>query len=183
MPLLISHSLAAGVIYTTLDEDGDLRGWRRLLIAIGLANAPDLDLLPGLLLGDPNRFHRGASHSLVIALGLGLLVGIVAWRTHRWHWRLRGELVSGLYQTALIVSLLLGSHVVLDALTADPTPPVGEQMMWPITDAWVQFYPLFERADRVAGPASASEFLRSLVSKHNARAMALEVVLVGPLLL
>ena len=183
MPLPISHSLAAGAIYTAMDADGDLRGWRRLLMAIGLANAPDLDLLPGLLAGDPNRFHRGASHSLIIAVGVGLVVAAVAWYARRWEWRLRGNLPSGLYGTALNVALLVGSHVLLDALTTDPSPPVGEQMLWPVSDAWIQFYPLFERADKVVGQASAGEFLRSLVSMHNARAMVLEVVLVGPFLL
>jgi hypothetical protein len=47
----MGHSPAAGVIYATLDEDGTLRGWRRLLVAVELANAADLDLLPGLLVG------------------------------------------------------------------------------------------------------------------------------------
>jgi len=183
VPLPMGHSLAAGVIYATLDEDGTLRGWRRLLVAVGLANTADLDLLPGLFVGDPNRFHRGASHSLITAAVVGLLVAAVAWRTHRWEWRLRGELLRGPYQTALVVGLLLGSHVLLDAFTADPSVLVGEQMLWPVSDAWIQIYPLFERADKMAGRATASEFFGSLISMHNARAMALEMVLVGPLLL
>ncbi len=183
MPLPISHSLAGAAIYTALDEDGGGGGWRRLLMAIGLANAPDLDLVPGLFVGDPNRFHRGASHSLITALVLGLLLAWVAWLMRGWQWRLRGGLLSGPYQTAFIVALLLGSHVLLDAFTADLSLPIGEQMWWPVSDAWVQFYPLFERADRMAGPATAGEFGRSLVSVHNARAMVMQLVLLGPFLL
>ena len=183
VPLPIGHSLAAGVIYTTLDEDGTLRGWRRLLIAVGLANAADLDLLPGMLIGDPNRFHRGASHSLITAVAVGLLVAAIAWRMRRWEWKLRGDLLRGPYQTAWMVALMLGSHVLLDAFTADPSAPVGQQILWPVSMAWMQIYPLFERADKIVGPATAGEFLRSLISMHNLRAMALEVVFVGPLLL
>ncbi len=183
MPLPISHSLAGAAVYTAFDQDGGSGGWRRLVIAISVANAPDLDLLPGLLIGDPNRFHRGASHSLITALGVGLLFGWLAWLTRGWEWRLRGHRLRGPYQTAFIVAVLLASHVLLDAFTTDPSPPAGEQMLWPLSDAWVQLYPLFDRADKVSGPASASEFVRSLLSMHNARAMGRELVLVGPFLL
>lgn len=80
-----------------------------------------------------------------------MVVAAVAWYARRWEWRLRGDLPSRLYGTALIVALLLGSHVLLAALTADPSPPVGEQMLWPISAVWIHFYPLFERVDKVVG--------------------------------
>lgn len=61
MSLPVSHSLAGAAIDSVADADGRLGEWRRLLLAVALANAPGLDLVPGLIRGDPNRFHHGAT--------------------------------------------------------------------------------------------------------------------------
>ena len=52
-----------------IDADGTWVGWPRLLLAIVLANAADLDMIPGILVGEPNRYHHvGFSHSLLFAV-------------------------------------------------------------------------------------------------------------------
>ncbi len=48
--------------------------------AILAANAPDLDFLPGLLLDQPFRFHRGLTHSLMAACVFSGIVYLLARR-------------------------------------------------------------------------------------------------------
>src|ERR1044071_7547790 len=63
MPSPVGHSLAGLIAYQIAPEiDGMARG-RVVALYLLAANAPDLDFLPGLIVGDPNRFHHGISHS------------------------------------------------------------------------------------------------------------------------
>jgi len=179
MPLPISHSLAGASIFWALDRDGTARHRGRLLAAVVAANAPDFDLLPGLLIGDPNRFHHGPSHSLftgvVLAFSLAWLLG------PRRCWPLRPGWPRGVAATALMLALCWGSHILLDSLTYDPSPPVGVPMLWPLTPDRVSIAPLFARADKMPGPGSAGAFVSSLLSAHNARAAGVELLALGPL--
>lgn len=85
------------------------RGW--LVVGALLGASPDLDFLPGLLIGDAARFHHGVSHSLALALVVACLAWLVASRD-RGPW-------------ALSAGSAYASHLLLDALTHDPSPPVG----------------------------------------------------------
>ena len=182
MPLPIAHSLLGGAVCVASDRDGTMAGYGRLALAVVLANGADLDYLPGMLVGDPHRFHRMASHSL----GWAILVALVAaWLVRQgWirAWPLRPGWPSGALGTALIVGLLWASHIVLDSLNADYSEPVGVMMFWPLSTVWVPAIPIFYNVDKIAGPASPWAFARSLVSMHNLRAALLEVALLGPVL-
>jgi len=182
MPLPIAHSLLGGVVCVASDRDGAAAGYGRFALAVVLANGADLDYLPGMLLGDPHRFHRMAAHSL----GWAILVGVLAaWLVRRgWvrAWPLRPGWPSGAAGTGMMVALLWASHVLLDSLNADYTAPVGVMMFWPLSDVWVPAIPLFYNIDKIAGQASPWAFARSLVTAHNLRAALLEVALMGPLL-
>ena len=69
MPLPVAHSLAGLAVFKGLDADGTLLAWRRLLAAVVIANIADLDLVPGIFAGEPNRYHHvGFSHSAVSAM-------------------------------------------------------------------------------------------------------------------
>jgi len=183
MPLPVAHALAGATLYKGLDADGRWVAWRRLLLAVVLANAADLDMIPGILLGEPNRYHHvGFSHSLLFALAAGLLVGAVLaaagkgwplWRGPRPQWA----------ATALMVGLLLASHVVLDSLTHDTRIPVGVPMFWPVYGGAVQIYPWFFDVAKLGGEGSPLEFVTSLLAVHNLKGMAFEVLMLGPLLL
>jgi len=61
---------------STLALSGPRRA-RARLVALGalVGAAPDLDFLPGLVLGDPARFHHGPTHSL----GFALLAALATW--------------------------------------------------------------------------------------------------------
>ena len=43
-----------------------MTGWYLLILIAGVA--PDFDFLPGILIGDPNRFHHGPTHSILAGI-------------------------------------------------------------------------------------------------------------------
>lgn len=101
-----------------------LQGWRGAAAFVLLANLPDLDFVIGYLLaGDVHRFHSGASHSLLAALLLGLLLGRFAPAGER------GPL-------SIWICTALASHVLVD-LFAGPgfgQPSYGVPLLWPLLD-------------------------------------------------
>jgi inner membrane protein len=94
-----------------------------LLVFAVLANAPDLDFVPGLLAGDLNRYHHGPSHSLLWALGFALWAALLA----RW----RGVRLSRAGWAAAAAAVL--SHLVADVFCQDRSPPFGIPLWWPVS--------------------------------------------------
>lgn len=84
MPSPVGHTLAGlcGYVVAQGHVAPDRRGWL-LTGSVVLANLPDLDFLPGLLLGDPMYFHRQGRHSITTAIIVGLVVSALAMR---WKW-------------------------------------------------------------------------------------------------
>jgi membrane-bound metal-dependent hydrolase YbcI (DUF457 family) len=127
--------------------------------------APDLDFIPGLILGEPSRFHQTLSHSLggslVLALVLGgaARVGFPGGRGWRW---------SGLF-----LLFILG-HLFLDFFTQDPRPPVGFPFFWPFSDRLltspIPVFPYLFRDPALPGFWS-----------HNLGALLVETLLLFPL--
>jgi inner membrane protein len=119
----VAHSLTAIVVYTIVHRR--LPSWRDgvIWLYVVAANLPDFDFLPGLLIGDPERFHRGASHSLAFAL----VCGLAAYAFTRW--REKPNAVG----SSVLATTLVGSHVLIDWLTRDSSAPVGIPALWPLT--------------------------------------------------
>lgn len=180
MPLPAAHALAGAAVYAALDEDGSLRPNRRLVLAMVVANAPDLDLVPGMWLGDPNRFHHGLTHTLLAAVVVGLLAAAGA-RSRDGGWPVRLGPSSAVAGAFVMVASAWASHIVLDVFTHDPSPPVGVPALWPLLDERFSLGPVFLRAEKVAGPASGTEFLLSLMTPHNLVALARETLILLPL--
>jgi membrane-bound metal-dependent hydrolase YbcI (DUF457 family) len=182
MPLPVAHSLAAATLYEGLDADGGARAWPRLLLAVVISNAPDLDLIPGIIAGEPNRYHHvGFSHSLLFAVAAGLAVGLLAAAAGK-AWPLRFGRWQGGLGTALMVGGLLASHVLLDAFNRDFRPPPGVPMFWPLADAYVNIYPWFYEVAKLGGQGGPLEFVLSLMTVHNLVAMAFEALTLAPFL-
>lgn len=138
-----------------------------LWLAVVSASAPDLDFLPGLLLGNEALFHRGAGHSLGGACLYGLLV-LLAARVLTGSWK-------GALHPALLASGLYLSHLVLDLIGHDPGPPHGIQFFWPFSDSYtVSPHTIFPNLDR--HPFDWSVIPRALP------VVAVEVLLLAPLL-
>jgi inner membrane protein len=98
------------------------RCWTAILFFALLALLPDADVVL-VALGMPDRGaagHRGATHSLVTALVIGVAGGIVAWRLG---W-------NGV-RTAVAITIALASHGLLDALAKGGR---GIPLFWPISE-------------------------------------------------
>ncbi len=82
---------------------------------------PDIDVIGfamGVRYGDPWG-HRGATHSMAMAVAVGLAIGAIAARLNR-----PGS------RTALVASAVLASHALLDTMTDGG---LGCALLWPIS--------------------------------------------------
>jgi inner membrane protein len=112
----IAVGLAAGRLY----EKGERRA-KTLALFVGLSLLPDADVIGfrlGVAYADPFG-HRGASHSFLFAVGMGLLLGLL--------WRAQGR---ELWRTFLFVTATVASHGVLDTLT---NGGLGVGLLWPFS--------------------------------------------------
>ena len=139
--------------------------WAALLIFA--ANAPDLDFVPGILVGEPDRFHHGPAHSLGGALIFSALVWVLARQVRP--------------KQALPIALLLGlgfmSHLFLDMCSMDTRAPNGVPLFWPLSSTYIMLpVPVFMDIQR---NTAASNFFTSLISKHNLQAITWEFVVMG----
>jgi hypothetical protein len=111
----IGHLLAGAAIGTLMSRGSNLP---RAIVIGGLAAiAADFDFIPGILIGNPGRFHHAQSHSVTFAVLAGIVAGLVATQSRlRW---------------ALLVGLGYASHLILDFLTFDDSVPQGIPILWP----------------------------------------------------
>ncbi len=171
MPSTIGHSIAGYVIYRAVSE-GSLRlEWRRFFLYCICSNLPDLDFIPGFLLGAPNKFHHGVSHSLGFAFGFGFCMSFILLFVKN----------QSILRSFVIFFGLYFSHVLLDLLSYDSSPPYGVPVLWPITDNYY-ISPISVFSDIQRGQASET-FIRSLFSLHNFLAILIEAVILLPLVI
>jgi membrane-bound metal-dependent hydrolase YbcI (DUF457 family) len=83
-----------------------------LAAAVVGASLPDVDVLPGLLLRDPWRFHRKATHTAGFTMTAGMLAGILSASSAE------GE--RDLVADALTGAVITTSHVLLDRMIIPP---------------------------------------------------------------
>jgi membrane-bound metal-dependent hydrolase YbcI (DUF457 family) len=168
LPLPVGHSLSGYLIYLGAERKASLRGWKIILLYLVCANLPDLDLLPGYLLGRPNLYHHGISHSIGLALLTGSIAAGVAF------WRGRQDVM----RIGLIAFGLYFGHVLLDTLIVDTTPPYGVQLLWPLSRKYyispILIFPTVYKAD------TSGAFLRSLIHPGNLRLIAIELLYFTP---
>jgi inner membrane protein len=132
MPSPIVHSVAGYAIARLFPSKQPLsqgKTFWNLVYGVLIAVSPDLDLIPQLLTG--GKYHRGASHSLTLAIA----TAVVAYGV--------GYLLTRRYSLSLLLSTLFlySSHLVLDLFTAGSA---GIQLFWPFTTAYFKSpVPLF----------------------------------------
>jgi hypothetical protein len=95
-----------------------------LCAAIGVL--PDADLLVGL--------HSRYTHSIGAAALVAALAAIV-WP--RWRRHVEADAPTRLV-FALVCGAAWGSHILLDWLGSDTTPPIGIMALWPLTSGFYQ---------------------------------------------
>jgi hypothetical protein len=145
------------------EEDvNQLGSWsRQLVVTEGLSLLPDVDIVPGILLGDIGRFHNNLMSSLLAGLATALGVGGLAWwRTGR-----------GFKRWSLIALVCYYMHLLMDYLTVGG----GIMLLWPFS--W----------NRHVSPVTLFYGLRwsdGLTSKRHLRTLVTEIGLVAlPILL
>ena len=114
MPLPLAHGLLGALLTVVFQPQSGRNYLRPLLIGAAVANAADLDFLLVFVLGS-KAWHRGFSHSIVFALGLGLAMLLVTgWRNIR---------------HIMAFTLAFMSHGLLDFVTAKMGG--GVELLWP----------------------------------------------------
>jgi membrane-bound metal-dependent hydrolase YbcI (DUF457 family) len=176
MPLPVAHTAAAiglGLVATARTSAVVSRKkWVLLLaVAVFLAILPDFDILQGLLLRDPQGFHRRGSHSVLFALLVGAVVG---WACRIWV----RELPAG--RVFLLMTGAALTHPLLDCFSADTSAPFGVALLWPFSNEYyISSVALFSDVHK---SADASEFFASLFNLHNLLAIRDELLFAGVIL-
>lgn len=167
----VGHSLAAYAVYKLFANRTGHGGCRWVLLSIFVANAPDLDFIPGLFLGQPALYHQGLTHSLGCAVGVSLLLAAIAYGS--------GE---SFRQTFGLCFFAYSSHIVLDVFGPDGRPPYGVPVFWPFSEqSLISPVPLFLGVHH-GGLVSTSQWFNAIFSVYNLRAIAVESVWIAPLL-
>ena len=126
----------------------------------GLSLLPDADVI-GFRLGvryEDEWGHRGASHSLAIALAAALLTALIA--------RLAGRPFG---RAAWLAFIVVGSHGLLDTLTDGG---LGAALLWPLSD---------ERLFAPVTPLPVAPIGRGILSPRGLYVMAVELVWFAPI--
>jgi hypothetical protein len=140
-----------------------------------MANAPDLDFLPGLVLGQPALYHQGISHSVGSALAAAMV--IAAGFAY-----LKRESFRPFFGLCFVAFL---SHLVMDFFGPDNRLPYGVPFFWPLSEMYFLSPMPFLLGTHHAGddPAAPSEWLVGLFNPHNFKALAVEAVWFAPIVL
>jgi hypothetical protein len=125
MPTPLGHALGALIVTAPVRARWKVTGAGIAAAAVAAGVAPDLDLLFGR--------HSAETHSVGAAIGAGLLVWAIA--AH-----LAGPAARsfGARDLALVVALAWASHVLLDWLGSDTSPPIGVMALWPAASAYYE---------------------------------------------
>lgn len=166
----LGHSIV-GYSVAMIQSGVEIRqnGWM-LLQVILFANLPDINLLFGYAVGNPNRYHHLWTHSLSFVLLAGLLYGVSYTLLKK----------KNGFKAGLIISGIVFSHIVLDFFSKDTRVPYGMPLFWPISE---KFYlaPVTLFLD-INKASSNDAFLGSLFCLHNLRTILFEVAVMTPLL-
>ena len=135
------------------------------------ANAPDLDFLPGWVLGDINRFHHGISHSIGMAVIFAVLSALLA--------KLFTNQLRLVFCVGLIVFL---SHLLGDYLGVDVVEPYGAPFLWPLSQEYfLSPYQIFNPIEHGSVGEISNSVFDKIFSLENLFAACVEMLIVMPL--
>ena len=160
MPSPVGHVLAAvtvGCLVQRTMAGGRLSG-REVMLFGALGVAPDLDLLFGM--------HSGPTHGI----GAAVLATSLAWLPLH-----LARTSADRRRFALACALAYASHILLDWLGTDSSPPIGIMALWPFSQAY------FESSLHVFPAVSRRVSQPELFWSQNLRALVWEAVILGPL--
>jgi len=172
----IGHSLAGYLIYCTREKSVSAKHDGLLFsTAILAANMPDFDFLPGFVLGQPNLYHHGISHSIGFALIASLLMTWVVGRIRTYSFG----------KNFLLFFLAYCSHLFLDYFSIDTRPPMGIPVFWPLSSRYFIFFDPFlpPISHSRLLHATTTQIVRDALSLHNLYAIFLECFIMLPVFL
>jgi len=170
----LGHALAGYAVYSFTRGGQRRDNLRLMIVCVFMAMAPDLDLLPGLLMGTPALYHQGITHTLGLALPLSIGVAAVS--------GIRSRSFLTMFSCCFLAYL---SHLVLDLLNPDTRPPYGIQLFWPISSrSFMSPVPILLGVRHATSAAtSIQEWMQRMLHLHNLAAIAWEVLLITPFIL
>lgn len=169
----IGHSLAGWVIASYRSRSlkpANVKNLKRLALYIFIANAPDLDFIPGALMGTPNLYHHGISHSLGAGLIFALVLALLIARKDK----------AMIGREFVFMFIIFGSHLVLDLLCLDGRPPFGIPLFWPLSNQYFMIPILPPVMHSVLDHATITQFLADVFSLHNLYVVGLEILFTIP---
>jgi inner membrane protein len=175
MPTSVAHILGGYAALEAGSPPQRRRGIFFLFFVIVVSNLPDLDFLPGLLLGEEGLFHRGASHSILATIGVAGVLGMAL-----------GRRFGGFRTVAGWTLLAYGSHVMLDMIVPDPSGNGGGvALLWPFLSteiaAPIPGLAILDPIRWFEGHELQQGFLRALFSLDGLRIFLVDAALVMPL--
>lgn len=155
MPLPVAHGLLGASIVAAIHTQPTKRYFMPILAGAFLANAADLDFF--LVFTFHSRaWHRGFSHSIILALVVCLIFVVSLGRRH--------------IREALAYGLAFASHGILDYVTTKEGG--GVELLWPFS------------SDRfVLGWVGLSELPSRLAAMEIVKSLVMEFALFAPLLI
>jgi len=159
MPSPVGHfiaGVAGGCLVSGTSTGVALR--KEAVLFGALAVAPDLDLLLGM--------HSGPTHSVAAAALIGLGVFVIATMRRARH---PGRLAIG-------GAFAFATHVLLDWLGSDASPPIGIMALWPFTSAY------YESELHVFMAISRRYYQGWTFVEQNVRAVGWELIILLPIL-
>jgi membrane-bound metal-dependent hydrolase YbcI (DUF457 family) len=161
MPSPIGHALGGLAVAWAADlmpprTGRRPQGLRYDYLCVTLAVLPDADLLLPIA-------HRTATHSVAAVAAVALLMIVAS--------RVTGK-VTARFAVASVAAY--ASHLVLDWLQADPTPPLGIQALWPASSTWfISGWDIFR-------PTERRQLFELATMQRNAVAVVQEIVILAP---
>lgn len=170
MPLPFGHSLMGYALYESMPQQTKGISWRMILLFVLVANLPDIDFLPGLLMGHPNKFHHTLTHTLGFSLLIGGFLGAIF--SYK-----RGKRFLPYF---FLFAGVCYSHIVLDFFTVDTSRPYGVPMFWPLSS--IYFISPFSIFMAVHKSGNNETLISSLFVMHNLWVALWEIILFTPVL-
>jgi inner membrane protein len=139
MPSPLGHALASTVLHKLKVPGPWKTDWKLLLFHVFCGISPDLDFIPGLLMGNMSRFHHTLSHgfpgAFLIAGFLWLFYAI--WRKT---WKIKEY---------FFIFLLVAIHPIMDVLALDASRAYGCPLLYPfLKEYWISPWVFFQDIHR-----------------------------------
>lgn len=170
----VAHSLIAISLTCVFDRWIKSRYFFVLiLIAMGIASFPDLDVLYIFLKGTENNVHREFSHSIIFALSFSAIFGLIYYyvldKLDKKDFNLKK-----CSQFIIFFFVAYSSHLLIDMFTIDHSDPYGIILFWPISKQYYIFSCGF------LDGLDYGTHLSSFFTKRNQLAVLKELLWFGP---